>query len=57
MGCNCGGVRDGYVEVWRYLPPGGPAVDYPTQAEANAAKAANGGRGSLLRIVKRTAAA
>jgi hypothetical protein len=55
IGCNCGGVREGFVEVWRYQLAGQPAKEFATQVEANAERKANGDRGTLLRIVKRGA--
>lgn len=53
MGCNCGGTADGFVAVWRYQEPGKAPRDFASQADAEAARRAAGGRGHLLRVTKR----
>lgn len=55
MGCNCGGTADGFVAVWQYRAPNQAAREFATQAEAEAARRMAGGKGTLLRIVKRAA--
>jgi len=53
MAC-CGGTADGFVAVWQYREPNKAAREFATQAEAETARKLAGGKGTLLRIVKRT---
>jgi hypothetical protein len=55
MGCNCGGTADGFIAVWQYRAPNQPVREFATQAEAETARRTAGGKGTLLRIVKRAA--
>jgi hypothetical protein len=55
MGCNCGGTADGFVAVWQFRAPNQAVREFATQAEAETARRLAGGKGTLLRIVKRTA--
>lgn len=49
MGCNCGGGRDGYAEVWQYREVGQPIRQFATQAEARGAQKAAGGGGYVMK--------
>lgn len=53
MGCGCGD-GPGVTTVWQYRAVGNTPVEKPTQAEAEALRTANGGRGLVIKVRKRT---
>lgn len=54
MGCStCGGTPPGFAQVWQYRAAGKPHIEFSTEAEAEAARKANGGAGHVIRLTRR----